>query len=169
VDTVFSWNRKGFGSRYGRDLRAGAHTFVGARGPVPWFAYDWSEEYERLPPLERVMKSVAVLNQRYFDQLDRLTPRYGRRLLPLTFERIVRDPDGMVKALAEFLDTQPTALTPEVLRRQRVPRPLDRLEFKTRFDGIRKASSKATFELFVEDCLRYEKRFKPGLSIRKLS
>lgn len=168
VDTVFSWHRKGFGSRYGKDLRAGAHTFWGVSGPVPWWAFDWAEEYERLQPLERVMKSVAVLNQRYYERLDGMPEKYRRRLLPLCFEHFVTDPEPTMKALADFLDTRPTPLTWEVLRKQRVPRKLDRAEFRTRFHGIRKESSKLTFDLFVEDCLRYEKRFKLGISIRKL-
>ena len=169
VDTVFSWHRKGFGARYGKDLRAGAHTFQGVAGPVPWWAFDWSEEYERLAPLDRVVKSVAVLNRRYFDRMDRMPEKFRRRLLPLCFEHFAPDPEPMVKALTDFLETRPTPVTAEVLRKQRVPRKLDRAEFKTRFEGIRKGSSKATFEVFLEDCLRYEKRFKPGISIRTLS
>ena len=168
VDLVFSWHRKGFGERYGKDLRAGAHTFWGVTGPVPWWAFDWAEEYEKLPPLERVMRSVAVLNERYYDQMDHMPDRHRARLLPLCFEHFVTDPEPTIKALSEFLETRPTPGTWEVLQNQRVPRKLDRAEFKSRFRTIRQSSSKTSFEGFVEDCLRYEKRFKPGISIRRL-
>ena len=184
VDVVFSWQRKGFGERYGKDLRAGAHTVWGVKGPVPWWAFDWAEEYENLQPIERVMKSVAVLNARCYDRLDRMPTKHRNRLLPLCFEHFVRDPEPMVAALADFLGTRPTSVkavgtvsssdatmgtsTEQVLRKQRLPRKLDRVEFKRRFQLTRENSSRTTFEVFVEDCLRYEKRFRPGISIRRL-
>ena len=169
VDVAFSWQRRGFGERYGKDLRAGAHTVLGPGGPVPWWAFDWAEEYQELSPMERCMKSTTVLNKRYYDQLDQMPDGHRKRLLPLCFEHVVRDPKRMVSALATFLHTRPTAATWEVLKEQRVPRRLDRVEFLRRFKFVRRNSSKGAFEAFKKSCVLYERRFRPGISIRRLS
>jgi hypothetical protein len=168
VDVVFSWHRKKWGTRYGVDPRSIHHTVRGVKGPVPWFAFDWAEEYEALPPIDRVIRSVCRLNSMYYNQVDNAPPKYRERILSVCFERFVTEPDSGIREIADFLDTVPSAATQSMLLKQRVPREAEPEEFKTKYLAIKEQASKGAFALLMENAEIYEKRFIPCLSVNDL-
>lgn len=168
VEVVSTWDIKGGGERYGVDPRIFHHTVWGPGQPVPWWAFDWAEQYESLSPLERIIKSVYVLNQRYYANLDSAAKKYQERILTVCFEHFVIDPDSGIKRIAEFLATTPSPATKNMLFRQSVPRELDLEGFRTKYLAIKEQAPKEMFALFRKDCELYEKRFMPGISVENI-
>lgn len=91
---------------------------------LPWFASGWEGRYIGASRMDRVIYTLDWLTRRADETLAALPPEAAARVLVVPFERFVTDPDSYLPALAFLLDTEPTPLTPKVLRRQRVPRRL---------------------------------------------
>ena len=58
VDTCDAWRRRGWGERFGSDPLAFHLTVETGAAPAPWFAADFAEEFSRMKPIDRIVRSV---------------------------------------------------------------------------------------------------------------
>ncbi len=128
VDVAHSWLRKNWPERVVSDPMSTAPA-IGNKDSVPWFASDWSEEYPHINPAARVIRSLETLSRRRDAAFAELEDAQSRRIFTAPFEAFVVDPSLWIERLTEFLGTQPSDQTADVLRRERCPRRLPQSDY----------------------------------------
>lgn len=156
LDLVYSWYTFGWGRRWD-DRRAFIMTLCGPTGRVPYFAAGWEREYESLPEMDRVIRGIWACTARYGRMFAELPSRRRAQVFRVSFERFVTDPDPILKRLGAFLDTTTSASTPQILGRERIPRPDPGLDRSARWDVIAREASPACRELVEGMVEEYER------------
>src|SRR5258708_410333 len=61
IDLAYSWYKRGLGKRWRADPILFQIPMHHKDGPVPWFAYEWLDEYHRLSEMDRVIRSITSI------------------------------------------------------------------------------------------------------------
>ena len=139
VDIAFGWHRTGRGYKYGNDPRTIHQSLiVESKYHVPIFAMDWAEEYISMEPLDRVVKTITILTDKYYDYIENLTSERAKSIAIVSFEHFVTETDSELKKLSNFLNTKFTKSTPKMLKKANLPRILNQEHFSKKFLGIKK-------------------------------
>ena len=73
VDIAFGWQRTGRGYKYGKDSRTIHPTLiVNEKFQVPVFAKEWADEYVAMKPIDRVIKVITMLTNKYYDYIENI-------------------------------------------------------------------------------------------------
>lgn len=131
VDLVYSWWKKGWGTRYGEDPTALAFCLRYEGRDLPYYAMGWECEYLSATPVSRIVRMIAGLWEADWRVFSTLPPEQRRQVFWVPFESFIQQPMDYVPQLAAFLGTRPSKATPRLLRRQGCPRP-DRFEDRQR-------------------------------------
>tara|TARA_B110000003_G_scaffold37911_1_gene34705 strand:- start:17139 stop:18209 length:1071 start_codon:yes stop_codon:yes gene_type:complete len=158
VDIIFSWHRTKRGERYGRDKRFVHQTYGDDECPIPGYALNWFEEYKKISPLERVIKTISDLYIKYFEEKDNLGDNEQTKFHWVYFENFTCDPLTQLKEISEFIGTEFSEKTIEMCLNQRLPREINYNDFNSKFHAIKQHSSSKYFNIFLKCCEIYEKR-----------
>lgn len=163
VDVVHSWWKRGWGVRFGNDPRAFSLSIEYKGEKLPWYAASFADEWIKLNPMERCVRTVV-------DLADRSIKEYGKikdasRVHILTFEKFVEDPKAELKRICKFLGTKTTEYTDYALARARCPRELKKEERSKKMKDIESNAGKKYIGLLEEKTALYEKN--EGNYIRK--
>lgn len=118
-----SWLKLGYGARWGADPKMMAYAFETAYGTVPRFAVDVAKDYCEAGELDRIVLSLANIMRMERQEYESLTPDQKRRVLLIPFESFVSAPEPELKRIAAFIGKTPHPRLPEILKRERLPRP----------------------------------------------
>ena len=166
VDIAFGWHRTGRGYKYGTDPRTIHPTLVvDNKFNVPIFAKDWAEEYVKMDPINRVIKIITILTNKYYDYIENIPSNRKKSIYVMSFENFVTDPHPILKDLCNLLDTSYTNSTPKMLEKANLPRKLNHDNFSKKFYGLKNNSSKEFFKIFLDACNRYEEMFSSPFKI----
>lgn len=120
---VASWHKLGYGARWGADPKMMAYAFDTPYGTVPRFAVDVAKDYCEAGELDRIILSLANIMRMERQEYESLTPDQKRRVLLIPFESFVSAPEPELKRIATFIGKAPHPRLPEILKRERLPRP----------------------------------------------
>jgi hypothetical protein len=104
VDLVYAWYRKGHGNR-----NAFSCGIDGRKGPLPWFAYPWMDEYERLNEIDRSIMSIATLDDMAHKGFKTLPKAQKNRILFTSYEDLATKPQETAEKISAFLGREPMA------------------------------------------------------------
>ncbi len=95
---------------------------------VPWFAASWADEFVRMRPIDRAIRSIHEIRAMSFVNKPS-HPAVGSSMVPpqhlvISFEHLVQQTNAVMVQVATFLGREPTRATARALRRQKVPRSL---------------------------------------------
>jgi len=125
VSLTESWRKRGWGRRFGVDPKSMDHAFAGPSGPIPWYAVGWKRDYRSYGELDRIVRCLATAIGMEKRQYLALPARLKARIVFTSFEELCVDPRPAVKRLSAFLGAAPLKELAGVLRRERLPRPVD--------------------------------------------
>ena len=168
VDVVFSWHRTKRGERYGTDKRFIHQTYGDDQIPIPGHALSWSDEYKKISPLDRVIKTIQIYYKEYFDKKNKLNSNEKKNFYWVYFENFVSSTNQQLKLISEFLNTEFSESTEMMCQKQRLPRILEKNEFFTKYYAIKHHSSEKYFECFKKCCYEYENISKSILRIQDI-
>lgn len=154
IDTCYSWWKRGWGQRFGRDPRAFTFCFDWKGSPVPWYCYGYEEEWVASSPVERCVLMVTFLMDKSVKQYNKLHDK--KRIHILTFEDFVQRPDDELNKICIFLKTKTTAYTAPALAKARCPREIDERERGRKLAALKNRIRKKTFNRLVEMSAQYE-------------
>lgn len=118
-----SWLKLGYGERWGADPKMMAYAFETVYGTVPRFAVDVAKDYCEAGELDRIILSLANIMRMERQEYASLTPDQKRRVLLIPFESFVSAPEPELRRIATFIGKVPHPRLPEILKRERLPRP----------------------------------------------
>ena len=160
VDVAESWLERGWGERHGKDPLSFRYLVDSPAGPVPWFAADWAEQFEKMSPSERCIESVARLMQASDETFAGLGDGEKKRVLRFSFETLATDPDKIIGALCTFLETTPGDAIPALLQNENCPRVIDLGERRQKFERVVESSSEGSIETLSAAAARYERQWE---------
>lgn len=158
------WVDGDWGRRYGADPKDFTLWIEHGGRALPWWAQGWEEEYMRLSPMGRVVRSISSLTQRTAELYGRMEEERKRQVLFVPFEGFVTDPWPWVGRIESFLGTRRGEKTAGMLKKQGCPRllPQDGLN-KLREKYLAEAPERETRELLQILCQDYERAYgAPG-------
>lgn len=168
VEIVDSWIRKKWGSRIGSDPTATAPALDANGGAVPWFAFDWQDEYLKMAPVDRIINSVNWLNARERDAIAQLTEAQSKQILPVHLEMFSADPDKQIKGMADFLGTELLSY-PDTLRKFDIPKLNFAAQYDRKLAAIKDTARPESYDLLLEMADAYSRDFESvhGLELSK--
>ena len=125
---------------------------------MPWFADSWIDEYEAMPTVERVIKSIC-----YLADLDKKAYESTYRkdqILLVSYENLFSDPETVISQIGKFLTSDPFPNMNDVFKREGCPRDLPLKERKRKFTELSKlTNSKTVVNELVTSGIEYEKKW----------
>lgn len=166
VDVIHSWHRKSLGATYSTDPAIFRPLVRGQKMPVPWFAWEWAQDYERMSPVDRVIRGVLQLNRLEQEAYALLSSEQKKRILFISYEELVETPEKVLPQVSEFLETLPMKNIREILTRERCFRDLPASEREKKYEELAAEASKELAEELSEASKAYESRWslKPFFS-----
>lgn len=141
VDLVYSWFKRGWGWRWGVDLKDFDLPLEGIKGPIPWFAYDWAKDYERSSEMDRIIKCMYRLCKMNEDGFRSLKKPNRDKIHILSYERLFTQTDDEIKKIGIFLGKRIMPEMEEVKAREALPAPDPALKRERKMAEIRKKAS----------------------------
>ena len=125
IEIIYDWYTRGFGERIGVDPREFQLSYEWHGEAVPLYALGWEQAYMEAGLVERCVAMVHHHFEANMGAYDVLPPEWQARVMLISFDALVTRPWSIVRPMANFLGTRPTAWTWATLRRERCPRNLD--------------------------------------------
>lgn len=123
LDLAYSWYRRGLGKRWGIDPLLFQITFTkGRTGKVfPWFAVGWEDLYLKLEEADRAILSIKSLVEIARDNYHNLSTDIKKRILVVSFDEIIADPEREITKISGFLREKPLPEMRQILKREKLP------------------------------------------------
>ncbi len=160
VDLIHSWHRKELGKSYGTDPMVFRPLVAGKKGGVPWFAYEWADEYESMSPVDREIRAVLQLRQFEQESFSALNAAQKKAVCFISYERLVIDPVSQVSLMETFLETKALPVMPGILVRERCHRPLPVEERLAKFQELARIASPCYAAALRESSVQYENEWQ---------
>lgn len=154
IDNCYSWWKRGWGIRYGNDPRAFTLCLNHKGSAVPWYCAGYEEEWLRLNPMERCVRTALDLISRSLAQYKSV--RRKDHIHILTFEDFVCRPDRELKKICDFLGTAPTNHTAYFINRAKCPRVLESPERSRKLDEFKTGISKKIMDELINFSQSYD-------------
>jgi len=161
ISLVESWRKRGWGKRFGADPKSMDHAFKSPRGPIPWYAVGWKKNYHSLGEIERIVRSLGAAMQLAKREHQALPPRLKARIAFASFEELTEDPRPTLERLYAFIGSAPTRHMKAALKRERLPRPVERdyrVALIRKFSRALSGEGKALLEELAAD---YDRFWRP--------
>ena len=123
IDTIYSWYLRGWGERFDNaDKRSFTMLFEFRDKVVPHYAHGMDENYFKLTPIEKCVALHNHLIRKSIDEFKSLSNIDSKRIKFITFEKMVTEPDVIMKDVADFLGSNLIENYSYYFSKARVPR-----------------------------------------------
>ena len=159
IDLIYSWHKRGWGNRWGRDNLAFIPTLEIDGVPCPWFAQGWKEEWLSLSnyPLERVTKSIISLQSLENSAYELFEP--GKQIFQMSYEALFSRPEHVITEIAGFIQREPHARMDEIFRKEGCPNLTLALERQAKINKIKEKVGHDYYNSAVKASLSYDRRW----------
>ncbi len=158
IDLVYSWYNRGWGRRWGQDLKDFSLSIKGGNGkPLPWFIYRNIDEYEKANEMNKVIISIASIAEMGREAYNSFNDGQKKRIHMLTFENLVAHPDEEIKRLSAFLGRKPLPGMDIIKARAKIPDAHPREARGKKINSIKQKSSPEYFSRLMQLEEGYEK------------
>lgn len=157
VDLVYSWYNRGWGRRWGQDLKDFSVSIKGNNGPAPWFTYGCLGKYEKANEMDKVIISIASIAEMGREAYNSFNDGQKKRIHMLTFENLVTNPDEEIKRLSAFLGRKPLPGMDIIKARAKIPDAHPREARGKKISFIKQKSSPEYFSRLMQLEEEYEK------------
>lgn len=156
VDICHSWLLRGWGHRWGKDPMAFIPVADTSSGLVPWFAYDFAEQYQSMSPPDRIVRSVLGLMEMSDRAIAELPEKRQQQIYKVAFENVVSDPYGQLEGVADWLGTTLHENMAEAFARASVPGEISVERRNEKMAELKEIVDKRLFEALSAASLAYE-------------
>ena len=158
VDLVYSWFSKGYGADFTHNSSSGTVILQAEDKQLLYYTAGKEDEYSRMPEADRVIHMVKDLTDKHFIKYNSLSEEEKGKVKIVIFEKLVTDPEPVLKELTWFLSTKMTKHTIAVCRKQRCPRKLNIEDRENKFEKIKESCSAESFKILTGMTGDYELR-----------
>lgn len=149
LSLVYSWYHRGFGHRWGTDLKEFSIVLDNKGFPVPWFAWDWKDFWKNSCEMDRIIKSILWLDNMNKGFYDSLVDKHKKKVFFVRFENLLSKPDFIARQLSYFLDRVTFDLF-KVLNYEKLPNKVFNADVDKKISFIEKNASSDFFDLLMK-------------------
>ncbi len=157
VDLVNAW----YSTKIGLDRMFFSCRVKGSKGSVPWFAYEWRDEFDSMAEFDRIIRAILWLDDTARSAYDRLSAARGKRIFFTSYEAMAVRPLEEAEKIAAFLGTRTSdTLQAYVLQQPFRERTGDQIQKarKKKLKTIRENASKSWYDRLKQAGDSYEER-----------
>jgi|LakMenEpi03Aug12_release.lakeMendotaPanAssembly.Ray.scaffolds.fasta_scaffold293421_2 hypothetical protein len=141
VSLIFSWYKRGWGTRFGTDPTSFSISFNSSFKPSPWFAVDWKPSYGDLSVIDRIVKSIFTLTRYAKMEYELLTSNQKSQLLLIDFRDLLTKPDATIKILSLFVNRDIDENISKVIKSLQLPRQISIDSYQSNLEFIKSGLS----------------------------
>tara|TARA_B100000315_G_C14537855_1_gene569368 strand:+ start:76 stop:1050 length:975 start_codon:yes stop_codon:yes gene_type:complete len=141
IDLTYSWFLKGYGDFGNPDLLKLSPDIKGVSYPVPWYAFNWRDEYDSINDAERIIKSISVLTEMSKKAYKALSKEQKQRIMFVRYEDLIEDTRKVIRGICGFLNKNESDGMAQILARERCPNSLSNDLRKKKNDELLKEVS----------------------------
>lgn len=157
IELVYSWIKRGLGTRWGKDPRIFTLLINKENKPCPWYLHNFPKIWKKLNKYERCVYYVILLTTRSIKEQRKIKNK--KDFFVTTYDRIVENTFGELKKISKFLKTNFSKKTHLFIRREKCSSKYLKQKINSKIDFIKKNVDKKIFErLFA-----LEKKYKKDL------
>ena len=157
IELVYSWIKRGYGTRYGTDPRFFYLLINKANKPYPWYLHNFPKIWKKLNKYERSVYYVILLTNKSIKEQRKIKNK--KNCFITTYDRIAEDTVSELKKISKFLKTKFSKKTHIFIRREKCPNKYLKKKINLKINFIKKNVDKKMFEkLFA-----LEKKYKKDL------
>lgn len=135
IDLLHEWDVKNFGERIGNDPTETDYLISVNNESIPEYAHNWSDEYLKISPLERIVRIIHTCFVRNYKGLEER--KYDDRVKVIEFENLVTDPNSVIDDISNFLNLKILTHMDKILEINNCPRSLSKDEYYNREKHIK--------------------------------
>jgi len=154
VDNVYSWFMRGLGDRYGNDPRLFTLSIDYNGEVLPWYCSGYEEEWLRLQPMERCVRTVIDLIEKSLNQYKKTAN--PERIHLLTYEDLAQNTEEEMQGISNFLHSSTTVATLDYIKKAGCPRVLSTSDRMKKRQELKAGISNELFIKLSELSERYE-------------
>jgi len=114
IDLAYSWIKRGWGRRYGKDSLSFEPVFQCDIGAVPYYAVDWADDYIKSNEYERVVKSIISLVEEEGNVVD----SYQYNICDIYYEKLVDQPYNEINKICTYLERSMHKTMDDLIKRE---------------------------------------------------
>ncbi len=114
VDLVYSWIKRGWGTRFVNDLLSFGPTYIYKHGVVPYFAVDWADDYLSSNEYECVIKSIIHLTESESSMVN----EKRSDVCSIYYEKLVKNTHKEMGKICEFLGRKPNKIMSKIIEKE---------------------------------------------------
>ena len=156
IDMVYDWYGKGYGGDFFENPRNATLTIEWKSRQIPYYAAGWEEEYVNMPEIDRVIHMIKRLEDNHRKKYDSLPEIERHKIKIISFERMLTEPEPILRDISDFLGTSLTRHTARICKRERCPRKLYREDRDRKLDKIKALCSDDAFTILMSMSKEYE-------------
>jgi len=103
IDLAYSWIKRGWGTRYGKDNLSFEAVYEHKNGLVPYFAKEWAEDYLSSNEYDKVVKSIVDLTEQESTVIN--SNQYD--ICCVYYDNLIEQPINEVNKICTFLNRLP--------------------------------------------------------------
>ena len=159
VDLVYSMDSHGYGTDIGVNPRAWELAIKYKAEHVPYYAFEWIDEFLNETPINRVIKIVERLTKQMMKKYKSFSKDQKNQVLFIPFEGFAESPDKYLDLISRFINSKTTKKTKKTLKRQNVPRKIDIKEREKKLNLIKEKASKECLQILDDLVEEYECKY----------
>ena len=114
IDLAYSWIKRGWGHRYGKDPLSFQPVYMHNGNPVPYFAVEWADEYIDSDEYDRVIKSIVYLTEKESHVIN----SQQSDICCIFYENLVKQADKEMGKIYDFLGRYPHESMDKIINRE---------------------------------------------------
>lgn len=122
ITLMNSWQRRGWGTRFGIDPKAFTLAIQTDKGPVPWFVASWQKNYHDYSEMDRIAESIFCVFDWAKAEYLKLDEAARKKILVLSFENLIANPEPALRAIESFIQRDRLPGIGKVLECEKIPR-----------------------------------------------
>jgi hypothetical protein len=154
IDIIYVWCQNDFGERFCNNPQFFTLSLTCNKDTIPWYCAGFEEKWLQLNPVERCVQLVISLTYKLIEQYNKAKNK--ERLLIISFEDFVENPDKNVERICSFLNTSRTEYTQLSIHQAKCPRQININERIERKNFLKSNINHALFKELMELCSSYE-------------
>ena len=123
---------------------------------IPYYALEWSDEYLKLNPIDRVILIVDQLFNEVREKFDSLSEARQTQIMFIKFDTLISDTKTICNRLEKFLGTRKTKRTNRIMSKQKVPKVFDKSLTEDKYNNICQTASKDSMKILDGLISKYE-------------
>ena len=159
ISMVYDWFSKGYGADFFENPRNATLTVKCESRQLPYYAAGWEREFLNMSEIDRIIHMIRKLEDDHHQKYNSLSLEVQRRVMIVSFEKMVTDPAPVLNEISKFLGTALTRHTGKICKRERCPRALYRQDQEKELNAIKARCSKDAFEILMFMSKQYEDQF----------